>query len=192
MADPFTLAAVGAVALTEGFKFWYQQAGETIKRWQQRMAAVKGAEPVPVKVELPSTAFAGQLEQPRLNFEVVARLEEDLKDLRATLAADGAEQVDTADEALLQTVDTLRGAMEAAYGQRITFAGETSRPPSGPLAVGEVHVDDVFGYAAGLRARKIIGGHTVSRSTAKRVAPGAQLVGLEADTIGEEARNRDN
>jgi hypothetical protein len=102
MADPFTLAAVGAVALTQRIKFLYQQAGEAINRWQDQNAAGKSAEPVPVKVELPSTAFAGQLEQPRLNFEAVARLEQDLTDLRAALAnyAYGVEQVDTADEAL--------------------------------------------------------------------------------------------
>ena len=41
VADPFTLAAVGAVAITEGIKFLYGQAGEVLKRWRERKAAGK-------------------------------------------------------------------------------------------------------------------------------------------------------
>ena len=48
MADPFTLAAVGAVAITEGIKFLYGQAGDVIKWWHQRKAAGKSASAEPV------------------------------------------------------------------------------------------------------------------------------------------------
>jgi hypothetical protein len=189
MVDPLTLTAVGAVALTEGIKFLYGQAGEALKRWRERKAAGKTAGAEPVDVALPSDAFAGQLERPQLHFETVGRLEQELRDLRATVAdyAQGIDKVDPKNDELLQTVDALRQTMEAVYEQRITFAGEP-RPPSGPSVVGEANVDEVLGYVAGLRARRIIGGSATGRVTVKRVGRGGQAVGLDVESIGPEAR----
>lgn len=136
-------------------------------------------------MQLPSDAFAGQLERPQLHLDAVGRLEQELRDLRAAVAdyAQGVDEVDPSNHELLQTADALRQAMEAVYGQRITFAGEP-RQPSGPLVAGEANVDEVLGYVAGLRARRIIGGSVTGRVTAKRVGPGGQAVGLDAGTIG--------
>src|SRR5690349_16387636 len=104
MADPFTLTAVGAVALTEGIKFLYGQAGEALKRWRERKAAGKSADVEPADVQLPSDAFAGQLERPQLHFDAVGRLEQELRDLRAAVAdyAQGIDEVDPNNEELLQ------------------------------------------------------------------------------------------
>jgi hypothetical protein len=198
MADPVTLAAVGAIALTEGIKFLYGQAGEALKHWQERKkaraaaaaeagATVEAAAAVePVQVALPAAAFEGQLKDPRLHLEAVERLEQDLRDLRAAVAdyAQGIDEVDPKDEHLLTKVDALRQAMEAVYGQRIAFKGEPG-PPSGHAVVGEARVGEVLGYVAGLRARRIIGGSVVGRVQADRVGPGGEAVGLEVDTIGE-------
>jgi hypothetical protein len=184
MADPLTLTAVGAVALTEGIKFLYQQAGEVLKWWRERKEAGKSATTEPAEVELPSDAFEGQLEQPQVNLEAVERLEQDLRDLRAAVAdyAQGIDNVDPRNQQLLQATDGLRHAMEAVYGQRITFLGEP-RTASGPSAVGEANVDDVLGYVAGLRADNIIGGSVIGRVTAKRVEAQGRVVGLDAGTI---------
>jgi hypothetical protein len=189
MADPLTLTAVGAVVLTEGIKFLYQQAGEALKWWRERKDAGKSATIEPVEVELPSNAFDGQLEKPQLNLEAVQKLEPELRELRAAVAdyADGIDKVDPRNEQLLQTADALRSAMEAVYGQRITFHGEP-RAPSGPSAVGEANVDEVLGYVAGLRASKIIGGSATGRVTAKRVERGGQAVGLDVGTLGSDDR----
>jgi len=185
MPDPLTIAAVGAVVLTEGIKFLYGQAGEALKRWRERKAAGQAATAEPVQVELPPTVFEGQLENPRLDLEAVARLEGDLKALRAAVAdyAQEIDDVDPHDRSLLESVDGLRQAMEAVYGQRITFAGEP-RPPSGPVAVGEAKVDEVLGYVAGLRAKRIVGGSATGRLEAKRVDKDAEAIGLDVDTIG--------
>jgi hypothetical protein len=192
MADPLTLTAVGAVVLTEGIKFLYQLAGEVLKRWRERKNAGKSATVEPADVELPSNAFDGQLERPQVNLEAVQRLEQDLRDLRAAVAdyAQGIDTVNPRNEQLLQTADALRHAMEAVYGQRITFHGEP-RPPSGPSAVGEANVDEVLGYVAGLRASKIVGGSATGRVTAKRVEAGGQAVGLDVGTLGREDRFED-
>jgi hypothetical protein len=188
MADPLTLTAVGAVALTEGIKFLYGQAGEALKQWRERKAAGKAAEVEPVDVQLPTDAFAGQLERPQLHLDAVGQLEQELRDLRAAVAdyAQDIDEVDPSNNELLQTTDALRQAMEAVYRQRITFSGEP-RPPSGPLAAGEANVDEVLGYVAGLRAKRLIGGSVAGRVTAKRVGPGGQAIGVEVDTIGPEA-----
>lgn len=188
MSDPLTLAAVGAVALTEGIKFLYGQAGEALKRWRERKAAkAAGATPEvagPVQVELPAAAFEGRLTEPRLHLEVVERLERDLRDLRAAVAdyAQGIDQVDPADRALLEQVDGLRRAMEAVYGQRLMFKGE-QRPPSEAGVVGEAKVEEVLGYVAGLRAKRIIGGSVTGRVEAGTVGPAGEAVGLEVDTV---------
>lgn len=185
MSDPLTLAAVGAVALTEGIKFLYGQAGEALKRWRERKAA--GATPEvaePVQIALPAAAFEGRLTEPRLHLEMVERLERDLRDLRAAVAdyAQGIDEVDPADRALLEQVDGLRRAMEAVYGQRLTFKGE-QRPPSEAGVVGEAKVEEVLGYVAGLRAKRIIGGSVTGRVEAGTVGPGGEAVGLEVDTV---------
>lgn len=188
MVEPFTMTAVGALALTEGIKFLYGQAGEVLKRWRERKAA--GSEPAAeeaAKVVLPSEAFDGQLQAPRLHFEAVERLERDLRDLRGAVAeyAQGIDEVDPGNRQLLETVDALRRALEAVYGQRITFKGEP-RPASGPLVSGKIDVGEVAGYAAAVRARVISSGQVTGEAKANRVEPGGQLLGVDADTIGDQ------
>jgi hypothetical protein len=185
MPDPLTLAAVGAVALTEGIKFLYGQAGEALKRWRARKQAASTEAPTePVPVELPAAAFEGQLHDPRLDLDAVGRLEQELRDLRAALAdyAQGIDTVNPNDRRVLEVVDGLRQAMETVYGQRIVFKGEVG-PSSGTVVTGEAKVRDVRGYVAGLRARRIIAGTVTGRVEADTVEPGAAAIGLEVDTV---------
>jgi hypothetical protein len=185
MTDPVTLAAVGAVALTEGVKFLYAQAGAALERWRARRSAAEPVAAEPVEIELPAGAFEGQLRQPRLNLTAVGRLERELGELRAALAeyAQGIGEVNPGDELLLETVDGLRRAMETIYGQPITFKGE-ARPPSGVGVVAEAKVGEVAGYLAGLRARRIEGGTVRARLEADRVAADGEAVAVDVDTIG--------
>ncbi len=65
MVDPLSITAIGAVAITEGIKFLYGQAGEILKRWRERKDADKDAstqqnKTEPVNVKLP-VVFEGQL-----------------------------------------------------------------------------------------------------------------------------------
>jgi hypothetical protein len=186
MTDPFTLAAVGAVVIAGGIKFLYGQAGEALKRWGERKAARKDAGAEPVDAQLPPDAFEGQLEQPQLHFEVVEQLEQELRDLRAAVAeyAQGVDAVDVDDPGLLQTVNALRRAMEAVYGQHITFKGEPGAVSGAPLAVGKAQVEVVRGSVAGLRAGRIIKGKAIGELKAKIVEPGAEASGLKVDELG--------
>ena len=56
MSESISLAVVSAVALTEGIKFLYGQAGLLRRRWERKHARANGetdplAEPLPVPVE---------------------------------------------------------------------------------------------------------------------------------------------
>jgi hypothetical protein len=183
--EAITLAAVGTAVLMEGIKFLYAQAGEAIKWWRERHDRPDAvAETLPL---VPDAPLEGTLEPPRVDPAVMERLEEEIRGLRSALApyADpiAAEPVDPANQDLVAVVEGLRDALEAVLGQRITFRGE-SRGPSGPLAVGEVDVDTVAGYAAGVRARSIEGGVVRGTVRAKTVEKGGKAVGVDADRIG--------
>jgi hypothetical protein len=128
--------------------------------------------------------FAGQFAHPQIHYDVMERMGEQLRELRRDLAdyADGIEKVNVDDKTLLQTVDALRQSIEAVYQQRLTFKGE-QRAPSGPVAESSIDVDEVAGYVAGIRARRIAGNVKVD-ARAKRVDAGGQFIGIDADTIG--------
>jgi transcriptional regulator with XRE-family HTH domain len=191
--EPFTLGALGAVALTEGVKFLYGQAGEILKRRRERKKAAEEGrdegEPEPLPIEDPGI-LEGELEPAVIDFEAVDRLEEDLKVFSQQLGnyASGIEEVDPSDEELLHAADALRRALEAIYQQRITFQGE-ERPPSGPLVEGRVDVEEVAGYTAGVRAEAIESGRVTGELKAKRVEPGGEAIGVDAKRIGGRGRD---
>lgn len=189
MLDPLTLSAIGAVAITEGIKFLYGQAGEILKRWRERKETAKAASiqlnnTEPIDVKLPPI-FEGHLSAPLIHFDAVERVEEQLRELRKDLSdyADGIEPVDVTDENMLRRIDALRQLLETVYQQRISFKGE-QRPPSGPLVEGCIDVEEVAGYAAAIRARQIVSGTVKADAKAKRVEPGALIIGVDTDNIG--------
>lgn len=189
MLDPLTLSAIGALAITEGIKFLYGQAGEILKRWREHKDAAKDAstqlnKTEPLDVKLPPI-FEGQLSAPHIHFGAVEWVEEQLRELRKDLSdyADGIELVDVTNENVLQRVDALRQLLEAVYQQHITFKGE-QRPPSGPVVEGRIDVEEVAGYVAAVRARQIVSGTVSAEAKARRVEPGAQFIGVDIDSIG--------
>jgi len=177
--EPVTLALVGTTVLTEGIKFLYAQAGEVISRWRQRRD-----EPVPVPADAP---LEGTLKPVTVDPAAMERLEGEIVKLRRALTPyldDVApEPVDPDNPNLIEVTDGLRRSLEAVLRQRIRFKGEAGNP-SGPLVEGEVNVDDVLGYVAGVRARSIEGGQVKGTAKAKRVGPGGTLTSVDADRIG--------
>jgi hypothetical protein len=186
--EAFTLGALGAVALTEGIKFLYGQAGEILKRRRERKkAAGQGTaegELEPLRIENPGI-LDGELEPAQIDFEAVDRLEQDLKVFSQQLGnyVSGIEEVDPSDEELLRVADALRRALEAIYQQRITFKGE-KRSPSGPVVEGRVDVEEVAGYTAGVRAEVIESGRVSGELKGKRVEPGGEAIAVDVKRIG--------
>jgi len=111
-------------------------------------------------------------------------LHEDMTELAGVLAsyASGIKEPDPSDSDMVEAADALRRALEAVYGQRITFKGET-REASGPIVVGRVDVDKVAGDVAAVRARLIRSGRVEGHVTAKEIT-GGEVRGVDVDTVG--------
>jgi hypothetical protein len=190
LADPLTLAVVGTVAVTEGVKFLYNQAGELLKYWREKKKAAAGAAatstPTPPEVKLPAAVFEGELAFLKVHDDVLDRVQQNISELRKALSeyADGVQEIEPGNEVILGQVDALRQLLEVVYQQRITFKGEKGRGPSGPVVEGEIDVDEVEGYAAASRAKNITGGRVYGKATAKNVKPGGILVGTDVGNVG--------
>jgi hypothetical protein len=181
--EAVTLAAIGAVALSEGVRFLYDQAGEAIRWWRERRAEPDAeARPLPVVDDAPV-----DLEPATVDTAALERLEPDIRALRAALRPYvddiDPDPVDPADADLVAVVDALRRAMEAVLGQRIRFRGEADRP-AGPEISGQVDVEQVAGYAAAVRVRTLADGRIVGTARARRVEQGGEIVGVDADDVG--------
>jgi hypothetical protein len=182
MSDPFTLSAIGGVALAEGIKFLYQQTGDALKRWRERRSAASAkpnAQTQSIEIKLPPV-FEGQLLEPKIHFDAVDRLEPQLRAVRQELSsfADETSETDATNEDLLDRVDSLRLMLEAIYQQRITFKGE-DRPASGTTIEGLIDVEKVEGYVAGVRARSIKEGSVSGTVKANEVGPEGTAIGVD-------------
>lgn len=194
MADPLTLAGVGVWALSEGVKFLFQEAGEALKLWRagkaaRDAAAAKAAAAAPPAPSLatkpPAAAFEGTLAVAKPNPEVVAQVEEPLKKARAEVLdlCENPDQLDPKNPDQLASIDRLRRLMEAVLEHRITFKGE-DRPPSGPLARGEVNVKELLGEAAGISVDDLKAGTVEGKATADTVHKDAKLYGTKIKNMG--------
>lgn len=181
MTDPLSPSAMGAVALTEGIKFLYNQAGEVLKRWREARSSGKGivrsamlCPPEGLLVE------GGEPVEPR--DDVADSLWHELSEARKALTdyADGIEVARLGDQHVTAQVDALRRLLEVVYGQRLTFKGE-DRPSPGTLVTGEINVEQVAGDAAAVRATKVVGGEIRGIARVGRVEEGAKLTGVKID-----------
>ena len=175
MVEPITLAAVGAVALNEGVKFLYAQAGEILKRRRDRKATESA--------KLPDTAFEVARMPLQLDFSRANEVEPELRELRHALAeiGQGIDELDPGDAEVLGALDALRRTLEYVYGQPITFKGER-RPDSYIDLLGEVTAREIRGYVAGIRAQHIRSGQATGRVRADSVE--GQAVGLDVGEVG--------
>lgn len=182
MVDPLSGAVLTGVAMTEGIKFLYAQAGELLKWWRQRREGKEAPEPL---LEPPTGLLEGQLRPASPDFGQVDRVEPDLRELLRQLStyASGVDEPDAADNVLREQADAVRRALEVIYGQRITFAGER-REPSGAVIDGRAVADQVFGDLAAVRAKTIRSGEVRGDFRAKTVMPGARGTGVDVDTVG--------
>ncbi|MFF9978888.1 hypothetical protein [Streptomyces erythrochromogenes] len=169
--DPITLAGITAVALNEGVRFLYDQAGEVLRNFRERRA---------VTTSLPAELFEEAPGELVADPERVAALEPELRLLRRDLGeyAQGVDPVDPRDAEVLALVDGLRRTLEAVYGAPIVFRGE-SQPEDGPRIRGGVEVKEVRGYVAGIRARTAASGDLTGSVRADSVEEGGRAVGVD-------------
>ncbi len=141
MIEPFSLGALGAIALTDGIKFLYAQAGEILKRRRERTAT-----PIPAPGLL-----EGELAPLQLDPAAIDERTAELRSLRQRLT-DIVEDIEPAEETdgeVVAATLALREAIESIVGQRITFRGE-QREPSGTTITGRVRAREIHGRASGV------------------------------------------
>ena len=189
MTEPLSLL-LGTTALTEGIKFLYNQAGEILKRWRERNKDVtKQPNPTePVQVNLPPLVFEGQLSEPKIHFDQVEQLKNELNDLRNNLSkyVEEIEPVDVKNENLLKTIDELRQALQTVYQQRLTFKGEPQPPSGSKIVEGKFKSDNIAGKGGGVVVKKIeinADGKVTGEAEVKTVDKEGTAGGVIADEI---------
>ena len=177
--DPFSLAAIGGLALSQGITFLYNQAGEILKRRRER----KAAEAVPV--EAPEV-LEGELQPVSVDLEAADELANELKLLRAQLGeyAQGTEEVDPSDESVVRATEALREAVESIIGQRITFKGEEREPSGRAVVTGTVRAREIRAKASGVDVDSIGEAEVRGDVEADVIGEGADVAGVRARSIG--------
>lgn len=185
MVDPFSIGAVAGLALTEGIKFLYGQAGEILRRRAERKAAAKAGQAPPaepIAVEKTPEAFAGSLGPMAVDDDAAEEQAQNLKELRRTIED---HELGDADEAeTIRATLALRDALEDIVGQRITFAGEDREPSGTPVATGRLTADVIKGRASGLEIETMKGGRAEGTLEAKEIAEGADAAATRIRNLG--------
>jgi hypothetical protein len=181
MGDPLSLSALGAVAITQGIKFLYGQANELLERRRERKkTGLEPTEPVPIKN---SEVLAGQLKPLLVDYDRLEQVYEDMTALTLELAKYNYGEVAPGPE-VAKKVDELRRALEAVYGQRITFKGETDRESSGTTLSGEARATLVKGLVAGVDVGSVSGGaHVEGKAEGETVEGSGSVIGARAKDV---------
>jgi hypothetical protein len=132
MAEPFTAAAIGAVLVTKGIGFLYDQLGELLKRHRGRKDA-KSVQPVQIPPAVPAVGtLSGQLTAGPVDQQALDQNADQLAKLYGLLTpyVSGMITADPSDRQLAEEADATRRLLELVYQQHITFAGE-QRPATG-------------------------------------------------------------
>jgi hypothetical protein len=172
MPEPVTLAVLGTAALMQGINFLYGQATELLKRRRDRRDAASDA-----------AVLDGELAAD-VDEEVVEQRSEQLRMLTEQLQpfVTGARRVgEPPDAELIARVEALRGILELAYRQRITFDGE-DREPTGASIDAKVIAGRVDGELAVVDVDQLQPGTRVKASgTVGDVGPGGKVTGFRGN-----------
>lgn len=149
VADPLSLAALSAVALSQGISFLYSQLGDLLRRRRERRAAAGNDLPeADVVAPLGSAAqvLDGALAGGPIDLDALDRHADQLAALRGLLLpyVEGDKPVEPSNRQLLEQVDAARALLEQVYGQHISFVGER-RPATGTALAGQA--GDIGQYA---------------------------------------------
>lgn len=147
MPEPATLAGLEGAALTQGISFLYGQATELLKRRRDRRDAA-------AQIPADAPTQVSEIASAEVDEQVLKEHHAELRELAEQLRpyATGARAVDEPPDAvLIAKAEALRGLLELAYGQPITFDGEDRDPADVGITVklvagridGELTVADI-------------------------------------------------
>jgi hypothetical protein len=180
MADPLTLSVLGAAAATEGIKFLYGQASAVLQAWRERRAAGRQVE-VPFLdaqiLDAPPTTFLVDMDVVAAERSVLSRLIGALHPY-----ASGLQDVEEDDEELARNAGDLRALLEATYGLRLTFAGESRQHTGSRVDVQQI-LGTVTGHVVGAKA-DLRGGQVGVAQRADEIREGGTLTGYEGQIGG--------
>jgi hypothetical protein len=185
MVDATSWGSLGNTALTQGVSFLYGQAADLLRRWRDRKSSDDALIVTPAD-GVDQSVLAGRLRQCPVDPDAVARTFDDLLWLTEQLGsyANGIREIDSTDKALTSTTEAIRGLLELAYRQRITFCGE-EREVTGSAVDVSITAQRVSGELTLARIGSIRGAvHIDIKGDIGSVDYGAQVVGIDADTIG--------
>ncbi len=181
MSEPFSMSALGMLALSEGIRFLYTQAGDVLRQWHRRRDArqpsgEEGPDLVPPEDQ---GLLASRLTPARMDRDAMAQVSDQLSALRQELTeyADGIRPVSPDNVKLLAAADGLRNLLEMVWQQPITFRGE-QRSVTGPFVVSRLRVDEVMGRATGVSVDAAEAGTVESQTEAGTVGESGTLEGV--------------
>ncbi len=188
MVEPVSAAVLAGVALTEGIKFLYDQAGEILSQRAERKRAEKAGQQNPVAaldVTTPSIV-QGHLAPLTIDDNAADRLAGELIELRRRLDvyAAGYEDPPAGDRGVLASTFALRDAIEDIVGQRITFVGESRDPTGTPVATGRIDAKDIRGKATAVDISEMTEGRAQGEVTADRIEAGAEVAATRVKKLG--------
>jgi len=188
MVDPLSVTALTGVALTDGIKFLYDQAGAILTRRAERRRAEKlgtapPAEPIPVK---PPEVVAGQLAPISIDAAAADVLADELKELRRRLDdyAQGYETPREDDRDVLRTIVALRDAIEDIIGQRITFKGEARERSGTPVVTGRISAAEIRGRATAVEVGDMVSGRVDAQVHTDVIEAGGEVTGARITNLG--------
>lgn len=170
--EPILMTAAG-LALAEGVKFLYQQAGEFLKTWRARRR--DDSSPPPKVLSPPPGVTVGKADP--LPDPPSREAEDTLQELHELLepVVDGTLPVE--DEAARKAVAALRQVLETVLRAPITIGGEQPRATPVEADV-TVVVQDVAGEVAGIRG-ELQAAISRVRVEAGDVQPGGSVTGID-------------
>ncbi len=173
---------LGGAALTGGVKFLYDQVSELLKRRRERKEAAKNGSEPPAAPEQPITSevLVGEL-RPTIDDSILEARIDELLALKKQLLeiGEGEREADPADAAVIRDFEQLRALLEAIFGQRITFEGESDRPPTGSAIAVTMKTENVDGEVVVADLHEIRDGSTVTiKSEHGAIGKDAKLTGL--------------
>ncbi|WBQ07070.1 hypothetical protein [Kribbella sp. CA-293567] len=177
MPDPVTLAVLGGLAATEGIKFLYGQAGELLKAWRERRKDEELEVPI-----APAEILDGTPGPATVDVAVLAARHLELVKLAGALSpyAQGLAEIDLGDPELAEQAGQLRGLLEAAYGQRFTFRGESRESTGTRVSIRQV-LGEVAGEVVGVQGTAGSDATVVVDQQADQVTAEGSVTGFKGD-----------
>lgn len=191
MADPVTLSAAGlsAIALSEGVKFLYAEAGEVLKRWwDKRDKASEAASHTPESDDVPlPDVFEESPAQRHVDDAALKILSEDLEATWGRMAPYAAgKPLNPADDALLLEIARFREMLEAISGRTLTFKGEQRKGRATVQSFLELNT--LRGRATGVRIDHIEHGEARSVAKVNEIDESGSFTGIDVGTLGARSK----